>query len=133
MFAFIDWKSLDWPHYLALGGGVVLVLALLLYFLLAGARDGLRIPAIVAGSLSGLALGVGLGIVGMAAFGYQMQKPEASSADHAPTPNSRPTGAECPAGWAVGCPAGWAVGCPAGWAAPIPSSNWPDWSASLTC
>jgi hypothetical protein len=81
MLAFIDWGSLDWPYYVAIGGGVVLVLALLLYFLLAGARTGLRIPGIVAGSLGGLALGAGVGIIGMAAFGYQVRKPEASSED----------------------------------------------------
>jgi hypothetical protein len=81
MFAFIDWGSLDWPHYVAIGGGVVLVLALLLYFLLGRARQGLRIPSIVAGSLGGLALGAGVGIVGMAAFGYQVRQPVASGED----------------------------------------------------
>jgi len=90
MFAFIDWGNLSWPHYLALGGGVVLVLALLLYFLLAGAREGLQIPGIVAGSLGGLALGAGVGIVGMAAFGYDTRKPEASGEDQ--RANSQPQG-----------------------------------------
>src|SRR5260370_17477453 len=81
MLASIDWGSLEWPYYVAIGGGVVLVLALLLYFLLAGAREGLRIPGIVARSPGGLALGARVGIIGMAAFRYPVPPPTAHGQD----------------------------------------------------
>ena len=46
MFAF-DWNDLQPFHYIAIGGGVVLLLTLLLYLILGDARQKLKIPTII--------------------------------------------------------------------------------------
>lgn len=55
-----DWAHLGWAYYLVIGGGILAVLAILLY-LVAGSR--LKTLAIVASALGGLAAGGGLGIL----------------------------------------------------------------------
>ncbi len=72
----IEWDALEVYHYLLLGGGVVAVLLLMLY-LIPGTRrsPGMRAPAIIAGALSGLIVGTGIGIMLMAMLGYQLSRP----------------------------------------------------------
>lgn len=65
----IDWTNLQLYHYLAIGGGAVAVLALIMYFVMP--KGGVRIPAGVLGTVGGLVAGVGIGVIGMAAYGYQ--------------------------------------------------------------
>ena len=87
MLAFIDWNKLEWPQYLAIGGGVVLALALLLYFLGSRVREGLRVPAVMAGIVGGLAVGLAVGVLGMARFGYEVKKPKAKEESEDPRAN----------------------------------------------
>ncbi|MCI0680995.1 MAG: hypothetical protein L0Y71_02730 [Gemmataceae bacterium] len=79
----IDWTNLQLYHYLAFGGGGVAVLALILYFVM---PKGGRIPAGVIGTVAGLVAGVGIGVIGMAASGYQW--PRRTS----PAPPAHPKG-----------------------------------------
>src|SRR5437899_5305346 len=71
MFAAIEWKwdELGLIHYIALGGGGVLVLALVLYCIPSVRRGGLRVPAILVAVLAALAVGVAGGALGAAWFG----------------------------------------------------------------
>lgn len=81
----IDWMNLQLYHYLAIGGGAVAVLALILYFVL---PTGVRIPAGVIGTVAGLVAGVGIGVIGMAASGYQFSKGD--NTDGAAPPDAPP-------------------------------------------
>jgi hypothetical protein len=63
----IDWTNLQVYHYIAIGGGALTVLALVLYFLL---PSGFKVPAGVLGTIAGLVAGLGIGVIGMAGFGY---------------------------------------------------------------
>jgi hypothetical protein len=63
--------SLGWPSYLILAGTVVCGLALVLYAL---PRFRMEIPAVLGSTLGALALGFGLGIVAMMAFGYHWER-----------------------------------------------------------
>jgi hypothetical protein len=62
-------------YYLALGGGVVVVLAIVLYFT---PVSRLKIPGIFFGIVGGLGLGAALGVIAMAYYGYQLRAPEAT-------------------------------------------------------
>ncbi|HZV05445.1 MAG TPA: hypothetical protein VE999_10205 [Gemmataceae bacterium] len=53
-----DWDQLTWYHYLGIGGGVVVILALLMYFTRA---SQIKVPAIFMGILGGLGVGVAVG------------------------------------------------------------------------
>src|SRR5262245_17499514 len=72
----IEWGALGFYHYLIMGGGVIAVLLLMLY-LIPGTRHspGMRAPAIIAGALSGLLVGTGIGIMLMVMLGYQLGRP----------------------------------------------------------
>src|SRR5215510_5615360 len=72
----IDWTDLQVYHYIAIGGGGLAVLAILLYFVL---PRGLKIPAGIISTVAALIGGVGIGVVGMAACGYETKKPEPSA------------------------------------------------------
>src|SRR5215510_220054 len=71
----IDWTDLQVYHYIAIGGGGLAVLAILLYFVL---PRGLKIPAGIISTVAALIGGVGIGVVGMAACGYETKKTEVS-------------------------------------------------------
>jgi hypothetical protein len=55
-----DWDQLTWYHYLGVGGGVVVILALLMYFTRA---SRIKVPAILMAILGGMGVGVVLGAV----------------------------------------------------------------------
>src|SRR5262245_15102264 len=110
----IDWTNLQLYHYLAFGGGAVAVLALLLYFVM---PKGVRIPAGVIGTVAGLVAGVGLGVIGMAASGYQLSKEITDGApDAAAGPGGGPPGGMKgpPGGMMGGPPGGGMMGGPPG-------------------
>jgi hypothetical protein len=71
MIGFIEWKwdELGLFHYIILGGGAVLLIALLMYFIPSSKRSQLQVPAIVAAVLASLAVGVAGGALGAAWFG----------------------------------------------------------------
>lgn len=62
-----DFKNMETYHYFIYGGAGLAVLAILGYFLSAGK---IRLPAIIASSLSCLVLGVAAGVLLLASFGY---------------------------------------------------------------
>ena len=69
-----DWlTNMSLYQYLAIGGGVVVVLALVLYFT---PVSRLKIPGIFFGILGGLGLGAALGVIAMAYYGYQLKEPD---------------------------------------------------------
>src|SRR5438105_7174750 len=65
-----DWSKWEFYHYLIAAGIVVVILALILYFI-PGFR--IKMPAIVIAGLGCLAAGLGIGMVVMAALGYQLE------------------------------------------------------------
>ena len=83
----IDWTDLQLYHYLAFGGGGVAILALILYFVL---PNGVRIPAGVLGTIAGLVAGLGIGVIGMARYGYQMPKQDEDPAGEAANAKDAP-------------------------------------------
>jgi hypothetical protein len=66
----IDWTNLELYHYLAIGGGAVALLALLLALLM----PRIKVPGAILATIGALIAGVAVGVIGMAAFGYQTQK-----------------------------------------------------------
>jgi hypothetical protein len=70
-------------HYAAIGGGVVIFLALLLYFLV-----GSKVPGVVVGVLGGLVAGLGLGAILMVAYGHTLDRSQdgGRAAQGAPPP-----------------------------------------------
>ncbi len=74
-----DWLTdMGLYQYLAIGGGVVVVLALVLYFT---PVSRLKIPGIFFAILGGLGLGAALGVMAMAYYGFQLKQPEAPPGD----------------------------------------------------
>jgi hypothetical protein len=65
-----DWTKWEFYHYLIAAGVVMVVLALILYFI-PGFR--IKMPAIVIAALGSLAAGLGIGMVVMAALGYHLE------------------------------------------------------------
>ncbi len=68
-----NWTELPFYWYVAIGGGLVILLALVLYFT---PVSRLKLPGVFAGILGGLAVGVGAGVIGMTYFGYSLKEPE---------------------------------------------------------
>lgn len=60
--------ELELYQWIAIGGGVLAVIALVLHFVL---PTGFKVPTVVLGVIAGLASGLGVGVVGMASFGYR--------------------------------------------------------------
>src|SRR5438876_1310244 len=65
-----DWTKWELYHYLIAAGVVVVVLALILYFI-PGFR--IKMPAIAVAGLGCLAVGLGIGMVTMVALGYHLE------------------------------------------------------------
>jgi len=65
-----DWTKWEFYHYLIAAGVVVIVLALILYFIPA---FRIKMPAIAIAVLGSLAAGLGIGMVVMAALGYHLE------------------------------------------------------------
>jgi hypothetical protein len=61
-------EDLEWQHWLAIGGWIVAVLALLVYAFAKGSAA--KVPAAVVGTLAGLAGGIGVGVLAMMLAGY---------------------------------------------------------------
>ncbi|HEV3258678.1 MAG TPA: hypothetical protein VG013_17515 [Gemmataceae bacterium] len=61
------WDQLELQHYLAVGGGVIAVVAVVCYF---GGGARIRVPAAAAGFVGAVAAGFGLGVITMVACGY---------------------------------------------------------------
>ena len=74
----MDLNNMQTWHYGAIIGGGVLVVGLIVYFLPAGK---LKIPGGITAAFGGLALGLAVGIVWMAGFGYQAHGPNVASTD----------------------------------------------------
>jgi hypothetical protein len=72
LFATWDWKSQDAYNYLAIAGGAVVLLSLVLYVL---PVSGLKLLGRLLGVVGGLALGLGLGVRLMGVWGYQLESP----------------------------------------------------------
>lgn len=65
--------------YLAIGGGLAVALALALHY---AQTSGGRVPGVIVGIVGGLLAGVGLGVLGMGAFGWHWnQQPVRSGAE----------------------------------------------------
>lgn len=69
----MDWNNMQTWHYCAIGAASVLVLGLILYFLPVGK---LKVPSVVTTAFAALGLGLALGVVFMAGFGYKPFNPE---------------------------------------------------------
>ncbi|MER3415271.1 MAG: hypothetical protein C4297_03535 [Gemmataceae bacterium] len=65
--------ELEIYHVVGIGGAALIVLALLAYLV---GGNKLSVPAGVAGTLGGLILGIGLGMVFMVAYGYDLRPPK---------------------------------------------------------
>ena len=87
------WQQIDLYRYLAYGGGGLVLLALILYFIPGGR---LKIPGVIGGVLGGLAAGAGAGVLAMASMGYHWE-------EHGPEKGSDAVPATGP----VGMGAGW--------------------------
>lgn len=72
-------------HYLAIGGGVVVVLALVLYFT---PVSKLKIPSILMSIVGGVGVGLALGVVLMAFFGYRWTREDFSNGSQEPPPGA---------------------------------------------
>ncbi len=88
MFA-IDWSDLQLYHYMAIGGGGLALIALVLYFVL---PRGVKIPVGIISTVAALVAGVGVGVIAMAAFGYQPLRPspDGEGAAAPPAPGAPP-------------------------------------------
>jgi hypothetical protein len=107
------WTDLTLYPWIAGGAGGLLLLALICYFLPVGKA---KIPAAIVASVASLGLGVALGVVGMAAYGYRLPPPqppasEGEAADNAPRrgPGGPPGGMM---GMMMGGPGGMRMGPP---------------------
>lgn len=72
-----NWTDMSLYHYLAIGGGVFILLALVLFFTRLSA---LKVPALFLGIVGGFGAGVGLGVVGMGFLGYHWE-PQTAEGD----------------------------------------------------
>jgi hypothetical protein len=71
MLAALDWQNMTHYTYLAIAGGVTVVLAMGLY---ATPGGRLKVPGIVLSIIGGLGLGLGLGVLLMGGIGYHWEK-----------------------------------------------------------
>jgi hypothetical protein len=83
-----DWTDLTFYHYLAIGGGAVVLIALILYFT---PIARLKVPAVIIGIIGGFGAGAALGVLGMASFGYRLDsRMEDNTASNTPPPGMGP-------------------------------------------
>lgn len=68
----LNWTDLTLYHFLAIGGAVLVLVALLLHFTPV-AR--LKMPAVLLGVVGGLGTGIALGVLSMASLGYHFNPP----------------------------------------------------------
>jgi hypothetical protein len=73
-----DFKNMETYHYFIYGGAGLAILAILGYFLSAGK---VKLPAIIASSLSCLVLGIAAGVLLLASFGYTWKSKQESDAN----------------------------------------------------
>jgi hypothetical protein len=76
-----DWTKWELYHYVLVGGVVVALLAVLVYFI---PSSRIKVPALVISGLGFLAAGFGIGMVTMVAMGYHREGPVNSSVDEPP-------------------------------------------------
>src|SRR5437764_15068548 len=69
----MDFNNMQTWHYFALGGGGLLILGIIVYFLPVGK---MKIPGVVGAAIGGLAAGLAAGIIFMAGFGYKPLAPD---------------------------------------------------------
>jgi hypothetical protein len=72
----LDWQKLEFYHYLAFAGLAVVLLAVILYFVLG---KKLVVPAIVTCGIGCFVAGVAIGVISLAAFGYELKPPTQSN------------------------------------------------------
>jgi hypothetical protein len=91
-------------HYVIAGGAVVLVLSFILYFL---PTKKVKVPAVVTATCGGLAVGLAVGIIWLAAYGYKINPPDENPADDAA---AKEGGAPKMGGFGGGAPKGGGFG-----------------------
>lgn len=69
----MDFNKLETWHYFALGGGGILLIGIILYFLPIGK---VKMPAVMTAGFGGLISGIALGVIFMVGFGYRPFAPE---------------------------------------------------------
>jgi hypothetical protein len=74
----MDLNNMQWWVYGAIVGGVVLVVGFVLYFL---PTRKLKVPGVAVSGVGGMALGLALGIIWLAGFGYKPGGPPPVSTD----------------------------------------------------
>jgi hypothetical protein len=99
----MDFNDIQMWQWFALGGGVVLVLGVIVYFLPAGK---LKIPAVITTAFGGLGAGLALGIVFMAGFGYKPMTPNepGDGAEAKQSPDNPMAKGKAPGGGGPGAP-----------------------------
>src|SRR5438067_13161508 len=65
-----DFTNLGNYNYLTLGGAILAVVAILLYFI---PVTRIKVPAVIVSTVSSLAAGVGVGVLAMASYGYHWE------------------------------------------------------------
>lgn len=83
----MDLNNLQSWHYVIIGGAVVLLLGLVLYFL--PARKA-KVPGGILAAAGGLAAGVAIGIVWMGIYGYKLSPPEPTDSGDGPPAAGEP-------------------------------------------
>jgi hypothetical protein len=81
----MNWNNMQVWHWFAIGGGAVLLLGVILYFVPAGK---LKVPAILTTAFGGLAAGISLGIIFMGLLGYAPLAPNAAGDDTQQAPDA---------------------------------------------
>ena len=79
----MDLNNMQTWQYFAFAGGGLLVIAVVLYFIPAGK---LRLPGVVTAGFGGTALGLALGVLLMASFGYKPRRRRARPTRRPPAP-----------------------------------------------
>jgi hypothetical protein len=95
MLAFVDWTSWATYHYLAVAGGVVVVLAIGLYMVPGGK---MKVPSIALSNVGSLGLGLALGVILMGMLGYEPKKADSEGGAAPPGGGGPPAGMMPPMG-----------------------------------
>src|SRR5947209_11002307 len=97
--AFVDLTNMSLYYYLAAGGAVVALLAMVAHF---GAGAKVRVPAVVVGTLGGLGAGLALGVILMGLLGYRPKADEPPAPGSPDDPRRRMAAGPGPGGGAPG-------------------------------